>query len=132
MVITRSKSVGLLFEKAVRLRRKLKALGLFPGTLSSVILFGASRPRRMTRQTVWEKYINPTSILFTRLVDGVEYIIAAGCIHALDARCPSCDVDDDADVKDNDVFARTRRWKVCKLWNTDKFVLGEAELNDGQ
>lgn len=88
------------------MRRKLKALGIIRGTVPVGIFFGSSRPSSMTRQTVWEKFMTPTSIIFTTTRDGVEYTIAAGCVHALDARCPACDVDPDADVKHNEVFAK--------------------------
>lgn len=132
MVSTRSHSVGLLYEKGVRLRRKLKALGMLRGTLPIVFLFGSAPPSRMTRQSVWEKFLDPTSIMFSCTLRGVEYAIGAGCIHPLDARCPVCDVHPDADVKHNEVFLQKRAWKVCLLWNTDPFVLGKVELLDGE
>lgn len=69
--------------------------------------------------------MNPTSIWFRRkLPNGVSgEIVLAGCIHGLDHRCRGCHHDSE-DIKDNDVFARMRSWKVCQLWNRDPYVVG--------
>lgn len=132
MVVTRSHSVGLLYEKAVRLRRKLKAIGLIKRKHGPVtIMFGSDPPSHVCRQSIWGKLCNPTAITFTCTVDREVHNVAYGCIHPLDMRCPACDVHPDADIKHAEVFSKKRCWIVCKLWNTDPFVLGQVELNDG-
>lgn len=127
MVTTRSQSVGLLYEKAVRLQIKLRDLGMIRGKDPLAIYFGSNRPSLVTQRSAWVNVLEPRSIVLACRRDGKEYTVFAGCIHPMDKRCPACDVHPDADVKVRENFLRLRSWHVCYLWNTDDVVLGVEE-----
>jgi hypothetical protein len=123
MVWTRSKTKARLREKAHRLMLKLQAMGMLKASLVA-FRFGAAQRKLLTRCYVDWCLLNPTSIWFRAMSEDGDLgpILLVGCIHPLTERCQACDVDPDADVKDDTIFTLHRSWHICRLWNNDPFV----------
>lgn len=129
MVHTRGQRHRFLYAKGLRLKNRLMAIGI--AKWHTNIFFGCNTlETRLTVRTRTWKDLNPSSIWFIRKREGCkDDVILVGCIHSHLQKCPACDVHPDADIKDDDVFARYRAWAVCKLWNCDPFVLGPDNVD---
>jgi len=73
------------------------------------------------RKTYSEFMLNPTQMWFTtdplnsKVMNGE--IVCCVCMHHWSHRCPRCDADINAPIKDNSVFWKKRARLGCILWN---------------
>ena len=131
MVCTRSGTLSLMYEKGVRLQRKLHYMGLLQGPIGeTTFYFGGYCPNLLTEDTRTMRALNPIAILFRRGLVECRQIVLIGCLHSLESVCPSCDVDPNADNKVHEVFARQRCRLVCRLWNRDPYVNGTGLIHE--
>ena len=125
MVCTRSKTHMSLQARAVRFGRYLlRKKGLLRKHGLTVWLGHNPRPK-FTRRLTYSKFqCNPTQMWFTidplgskQMKGDIELCV---CMDHWSVRCPHCDVDDNACIKDNNVFWKKRARLGCILWNMEE------------
>lgn len=93
-------------------------------TLNPTMRFGIEHNLPVTRRYDSFCRLNPTSLWYSVTTEEGEPgpVVLVGCVHPTTSRCQECNVDPDADIKDDQVFKKQRAWVLCRLWNHDAYV----------
>jgi len=111
-----------LYEKARRMSEVLEMLGII--TCKTRIKFGVKLHRMHTKRYRMYQHLHPDLVYYLNH-DRVQ--LMGGCLHSMEEMCKWCSVEPHEVGKEDLIFLKTRCRILCRIWNEDPYVIGDAE-----